>query len=309
MTIKQLHYFIAVAEAKSFTHAARNYFIAQTAMSQQISSLEKELGFRLFHRTNRTVELTEGGTILFEKLRPLVLSLENAVQEASAAAGVENHIFRIGLSDQAVNRFLTGALASFAAAEPHVTPLLLSDNHLMLLESLIEGSIDVMLLGKRYYTPRTMLTATELFTYPVLEYVLALPSEHPLAQSDCVNWADLQSLQLIAYSPMRENQQGLQLSALLREHGVTAEIFLSTRQVETALLYVAAGLGACLLPAHTADRYDQAIKMLPMASSLFDTMLLLHHKDAENPLVSEFLTICRKDFQEGPPPLPPRNHR
>ena len=68
MTIKQIHYFIAVAETKSFTNAARNYFIAQTAMSQQISALEKELGFLLFHRSNRSVELTQAGQTLYEQL-------------------------------------------------------------------------------------------------------------------------------------------------------------------------------------------------------------------------------------------------
>ena len=67
MTIKQIHYFIAVAETKSFTNAARNYFIAQTAMSQQISALEKELGFLLFHRSNRSVELTQAGQVLYDQ--------------------------------------------------------------------------------------------------------------------------------------------------------------------------------------------------------------------------------------------------
>ena len=89
MTIKQIHYFIAVAETKSFTNAARNYFIAQTAMSQQISALEKELGFLLFHRSNRSVELTQAGQTLYEQVRPLVLDLERAVEHASSVAGVQ----------------------------------------------------------------------------------------------------------------------------------------------------------------------------------------------------------------------------
>lgn len=296
MTIKQLHYFIAVAETRSFTHAARNYFIAQTAMSQQISALEKELGFRLFHRTNRTVVLTDAGRVLFERVRPLVLDLENALHAASAEAGVEKQVFRIGLSDQAVNRFATGAVGAFARQEPHVTPLLIADNHLMLLESLAEDSIDVVLLGQRFYTPRAMLTATELFTYQVLEYVLAVPTSDPLAETRQLTWADLQGLNLIAYSPLRENQQGLQLQELLASHGVTAEILCSTRSVDTALIYVEAGLGYCLLPAYTADHANDGVHMVSLASEMRDTMLLVHRKGAENPLVGEFLAICRKEM-------------
>lgn len=299
MTIKQLHYFIAVAEAKSFTHAARNYFIAQTAMSQQISALEKELGFRLFHRTNRSVELTEAGAALFSRVRPLALGLEDALQAAAAEAGMENQVFRIGISDQAVNRFLAPALRAFSQEQPRVTPLLIADNPLMLQEALAEGGLDVLLLGKREYVHRAMLTVAELFSYQVLEYVLAVPPESPLAEQEAVDWRDLMGLRLIAYSPLRENQQGQQLRALLADHGVTAEILCSTRAVESALLYVEAGIGCCLLPVFAGEQASPGVRMLPVKSSLRDTMLLLHHKDAENPLAGEFLAVCRQTLH-GP---------
>ncbi len=295
MTIKQLHYFISVAEVKSFTHAARNYFIAQTAMSQQISALEKELGFRLFNRTNRSVELTEAGSILFERLRPLVLDLEGAIQSARAEAGVENQVFRIGLSDQAINYFLSPALQAFAEAEPKVTPILISDNRLLLLEALTEGRLDCALLGRREYdNPRSMLSTAELFSYQVLEYVLAVPGENPLSSRRQIAWQDLQGLRFIAYSPLRENQQGAELSALLRAHDITAEIFCSTRSVETALIYVAAGLGCCLLPAFAGEQQNHGVQTVPVESTLRDNMLMIWHKDAENPLISEFLNLCRR---------------
>lgn len=308
MTIKQLHYFIAVAETKSFTHAARNYFIAQTAMSQQISALEKELGFRLFHRTNRVVELTEAGALLFARVRPLVLELEDALQSAAAEAGVENHVFRVGLSDQAVNRFLAPALQAFARIQPRVTPLLIADNHLLLLESLAEGGLDVMFLGRRYYTPRAMLSATELFDYQVLEHVLAVPADHPLASRNDVEWSDLEGLHLIAYSPLREDQRGASLTALLTEHGVTANRLCSTRTVETALLYVEAGLGCCLLPAFAGDQSSPEVRMLPVKSDLRDTMLLLHHREAENPITGEFVSVCRQTLHGPSQKRPPESY-
>ena len=300
MTIKQLHYFIAVAETKSFTHAARNYFIAQTAMSQQISALEKELGFRLFHRTNRSVELTEAGAVLFSRVRPLVLELEDAVHAASAEAGVENQVFRIGLGDQAVNRFVAPVLKVFARVAPLVTPLLISDNHLLLLEALGEGSLDAVLLGQQFYTPRAMLTAQRLFDYEVREYLLAVPEGWALANRRELDWEDLQGLRLIAYSPLRENQQGAQLQGLLKEHGVRAEILCSTRGVDTALLYVEAGLGACLLPAFAAQQPAPGLRMIPLRPTDRDVMLLIHHKEEENPLIGEFLSCCRTVAAKSP---------
>ncbi len=297
MTIKQIHYFIAVAETKSFTNAARNYFIAQTAMSQQISALEKELGFLLFHRSNRSVELTQAGKSLYEQLRPLVLQLERAVEDASAIAGVQSTIFRIGLFDQAINRFLVPALQEFLRQEPEVQPQLISDNHILLLESLCSRSIDVMLLGKRYYQPRAALAATELFSYQILDYVVAVPAAHPLAQKPQAQWADLEGQALIAYSPFKEDQKAASLEAALSAHQVKARILLSTREVDTALLYVEAEMGLCLLPARAAVYKNPQIAMLPVDEGKRDTMLLLYHRDSDSHLLSKFSAICKETMK------------
>ncbi len=295
MTIKQLHYFIAVAEAKSFTNAARSYFIAQTAMSQQISALEKELGFRLFHRTNRTVELTDAGAVLLQRLRPLILDLENAFESASATAGVGNQAFRIGISDQAVNRFLSPALHCFVEQFPHALPLLIADDHHLLLEALAEGRLDAAVLGNQYYTPRSIFTTRTLFSYRVMEAVLAVPKDSPLGQDRRpLPWSALDGQRFIAYSPLRENQQGDELRQILSRYGLHGDIVCSTRSVETALIYVAAGMGCCLLPAFAGEHQNRETRMVPMESDLQDTMLLIWHKESENPLTPEFLSCCRR---------------
>lgn len=297
MTIKQLHYFIAVAETKSFTHAARNYYIAQTAMSQQISSLEKELGFLLFHRTNRMVELTDAGRVLYEEIRPLALALENALHNAAIAAGIEEQVFRIGIFDQADNRFLTPALKEFSRMEPDVIPMLLSDNQNMLLEALACRNIDAVLLDKRHYTPRSTFTVTELYDHPCREHVLAVSMSHPLSRRSELSWEALQGLSLIAYSPLKEDQEGMSLKVLLEEHNVTATVRFSVRDIATALLYVEAGMGCCLLPAYAMDRKNHQIKMLPLQNASRDTMLLLSHKDNDSHLLARFAAICKHSLK------------
>lgn len=297
MTIKQLHYFIAVAETRSFTHAARNYFIAQTAMSQQINALEKELGFLLFHRTNRMVELTSAGTVLYDQIRPLVMDLEKAVENASTVAGIQAQVFRIGIFDQAINRFLAPALKEFSELDTDTVPMLIADNQVLLLESLANRSIDAVLLGKQYYKPRSMLQTTELFTYKDLRFVLAVPSESPLANRDALDWKDLEGMTLIAYSPFKEDQEGTSLRANLQSHGVSANIRLSTRDVPSALLYVEAGMGCCLLPARAAEQENLQVKMIPVEENRTDTMLLITHKDSDSHLVSRFSTICRRTMR------------
>lgn len=298
MTIKQLHYFIAVADTKSFTHAARNYYIAQTAMSQQISALEKELGFLLFHRTNRMVELTDAGKVLYQEIRPLALRLEEALRKAAVCAGTEEQIFRIGVFDQADNHFLAPALREFSRQEPDVIPMLIADNPVMLLDTLANRSIDAVVMDKRNYKPRSTFTATELYTHPCREYVLAVGRDHPLWKREELDWEDLRDLSLIAYSPLKEDQEGVSLKTLLREHQVSARVRFSLRDIATALVYVEAGMGCCLLPAHAMDRKSHQIKMLPIRNEARDTMLLLSHRDNDSHLLSRFTALCRQTLRD-----------
>lgn len=293
MTIKQIHYFLAVAEAESFTHAARNYFIAQTAMSQQISALEKELGFLLFRRNNRSVSMTDAGKVLYRRLRPLVVEMEQAVEEASAVAGIQRQVFRIGMFDQAVNRFLAPALRAFAQQEPDASVELISDNHIMLQEAIVNRNLDVMLLGKQYYTPKSAIEAIELFTYQAPDYVLSVQKDSPLAEKDYLEWKDLNDLPLIVYTPFREDKQGMEMRSILQKKGVKANIIGTTRDFASALLYAEAGMACCLLPSRVGDMKNPQVVMISLDETKTDTMLLLHHKDNDSHLLSRFISVCR----------------
>jgi len=80
MELHHLHYFIAVAEELNFSRAAERLHIAQPPLSQQIRQLEGELGFSLFHRTKRKVELTKAGEAFLEDAQQLLRQLGAAVQ-------------------------------------------------------------------------------------------------------------------------------------------------------------------------------------------------------------------------------------
>ena len=82
MDIRGLKYFISAAECLNFTRAAKECFITQTAMSQHIANMEKELGFQLFRRNNRNVELTTAGRDFYEQMKAVVHSYDNAVRHS-----------------------------------------------------------------------------------------------------------------------------------------------------------------------------------------------------------------------------------
>ena len=76
MQLKQLQYFVSLCETLSFTRTAKEFFVSQSAVTIQIGALEKELGTRLFQRTNRKVELTGAGTVLREEATAILSRLK-----------------------------------------------------------------------------------------------------------------------------------------------------------------------------------------------------------------------------------------
>lgn len=110
MTINQLEYFCSAAQQKNFTRAAEEHFVAQTAISQQIKALERELGFDLFVRTKRVVNITPAGQSFYNDVMGILQLLQNAVQKAAGIAmrssGQMNSFVRIGHMGHLRSHFL-----------------------------------------------------------------------------------------------------------------------------------------------------------------------------------------------------------
>ncbi|MBQ9413363.1 MAG: LysR family transcriptional regulator [Oscillospiraceae bacterium] len=96
MQTRQLELFIAVSETLNFTAAARRYYITQAAVSQQIKSLEDELGFSLFERNNRRVNLTVSGRAFLEDAKAIVQRTRDAVRRAKEAGADKEMALRVG---------------------------------------------------------------------------------------------------------------------------------------------------------------------------------------------------------------------
>ncbi len=89
MKIEKLYYFLSVAKHKNFTKAAQECHIAQPAVSKQMLSLEKELGFELFQRKNRRVELTDAGQEFYQSISCLIEEYESSIQRVQQMKGAE----------------------------------------------------------------------------------------------------------------------------------------------------------------------------------------------------------------------------
>jgi DNA-binding transcriptional LysR family regulator len=186
--LRQLQYFVTVAEAGSFTRAADRLHIGQPAVSQQIALLERLLGVQLFDRTTRSVRLSAAGRTLLPEARAALAAAE---QVRRVAAGIVASVeLRLGSSHGLGDR-LYRALDELASRAPNLTVRLTrapQDDRLALVRS---GDLDAAFV-------RVLTAAPGLHLEPVWteQLIVALPQQHPLAEQEQLDWADLGALPL-----------------------------------------------------------------------------------------------------------------
>ncbi len=118
MHMNKLVYFISVAENLNFTKAAQECHLAQPAISQQINSLEDELGFKLLIRSSKNVELTEAGKVFYEEVKNVVEGYKNAVKKAESMAYGYTGVIRIGICGGTEEVFLSRIIKEFRKMYP-----------------------------------------------------------------------------------------------------------------------------------------------------------------------------------------------
>lgn len=250
MDLRQLRYFVAVAEEEHFSRAARRSNIVQSALSSSIRSLEEELGAKLFSRTTRQVRLTEAGRVLLKHAR-IVLDAASTAQAAVAnVAGLQRATLRLGASPS-LPAFLDLAalLAAFHDRYPGIDVKLSQGNALQLLNGIRDGELDVAIvpLGE----PQSGIDALPIMRDPI---VLVCATGHPLASRKSIRLSELASLNFVDFE---KGWAVRQLADRAFEHaGLSRQTSFEVSDVETMLALVQRGLGVALVPQATARRFS-----------------------------------------------------
>ncbi|MFC0844205.1 LysR substrate-binding domain-containing protein [Streptomyces noboritoensis] len=190
MELRQLRYFVAVAEELHFGRAAERLHIVQPTVSQQVRRLERELRLDLFDRTTRQVTLTAAGAAFLPHARA-VLAAERAGLDAMADHHAEqNAVLRIGTSVGLGTR-LEHVLAALAESAPELTVTLTSSPTATRLRAVRDGELDAAFVRGASRSPG--LDLLPVWKDPL---VVALPAAHPLAADTAVHMADLATLPL-----------------------------------------------------------------------------------------------------------------
>jgi DNA-binding transcriptional LysR family regulator len=246
MNLRQLRYAVALAEAQSFTKAADNEYVVQSALSQQLRKLEDELGVALFERTTRSVALTPAGEALLPLMHQVLAGVDQIKFDAQALSGTIAGRLTVGMMEVPSESLDVAALmATFHACYPEVSVTLRSGGSDLLIEAVRDRKLDVAVVGSNVLPPIGRLTVTELFTEPL---VAVLPSSHELAAGETVLLDQLAALPFIDFPP----GYGLRHETDRGFAGVTRRVAFEVTRVDEVIQFVSQDLGVALLPESVA---------------------------------------------------------
>lgn len=239
-----LRYVVAVAQAGSVTRAALELGIAQPALSQAITRLEKQLGVRLFERDRRGARLTAAGQVLVEESGQALRLIDQAEQRVrDMAAGTAGRL-TVGLVSSSLVSLLPRALRAMREAAPQVQIVLREMSNAEQAEALAQGRIDVGLM----HTPVRVQGRMREKRLVRDRLIAAVPAAQPLDARGRIDLDAIARAGLVMFPDSQLPVFNAQIAEVFQRRGLPLSVVQEANRTLTVLACVAAGMGVALLP-------------------------------------------------------------
>lgn len=287
MELRQLRYFVVLAETLHFGRAARILHISQPPLSRQIAMLESELGVVLFERTRRNVQLSAAGRRFYRDAKTALATVDQARAHATAANLGEEGTLVTGFMFAAAYSILPTLTRAYAFAFPRVTLKLSENIPTSLVNDLRAGKVDV---GIMYPSDAGVeLETRTIFREPL---VAVLPEDHPLAERRAISASELRGDDFIISpqdaSPFIYNT----IVEHCRRSGFTPHIRLETNYQQTIVNLVGQGLGVALVHSSMQTSHADNVRFIPLLQPPYIDVALVWSADTVNPCVGRFIEIA-----------------
>lgn len=259
MNIRDLKYFLAVAELEHFGQAAEQCFVSQPTLSGQIKKLEEELDVKLLERTNRRVLLTETGVQVAKSARRILREVETIQEIAESSNDPLSGKFRLGAFPTLATYIFPELVTKIKDTLPNIRPILVEEKTADLIDKLKNGDIDAALLALPIYDD--FLVSKELFND---EFFLAVPTDHELTNCENIDQKKLSKYKLLLLEEghcLRD--QALEVCQL---HGIGEEQDFKATGMETLRQMVKASTGITFIPKIAVHVDEPGIKYIPFKS-------------------------------------------
>ncbi|MHC3473456.1 LysR family transcriptional regulator [Streptomyces sp. 7R007] len=289
--VRDLRYFVAVAEELHFTRAAERLYVSQPALSKQIRALERQVGVRLLDRDRHGVALTDAGAALLPHARAVLEAWARGAAAVEAARAAQRSTLVVGMSTSPGRGGLLPAIRSrFTAAHPQAVVRLRQVSWEDPTAGLADGEADVAFVWLPL-PDRDRYAWTVVAEEPRL---VALPDGHPLAARAEVDFADLADEPFLALPPSAGPLRDYWL-ALEERDGRPPRIGAEIASTEETYEALVGGLGVCLLAAGNVPLVTLGgVVTRPVRGVAPSRYVLAWRKGDDRPLVRSYAQACRQ---------------
>ncbi|SDO20352.1 LysR family transcriptional regulator [Actinacidiphila guanduensis] len=287
MELRQLEYFVAVAEERHFTKAAQRLMVSQSGLSASVRALERELGSALFVRTTRSVELTGAGRALLGEATRTLAGARAAKEAVAAVQGLLRGSLAVG-TEQCVNVDVGALLARFRARHENVEVRLRQAGSAVLAQDVADGRLDLAFIT----LPGPAPDGVRLLHLTSDPMVLLCDPAHPLAGGPAVKWTELADETFVDWHP---DWGARRLTDEAFAHsGTPRRVALEVYDVHTLIDLVRHGLGIAVVPQPIARKEQAAtLAAVPLAGSpepQWEVSVALPEGDRPSPAARKLLS-------------------
>ncbi|GAB2471780.1 LysR family transcriptional regulator [Streptosporangium sandarakinum] len=275
MQLQQLAYFVAVAEARHFTHAAERMRVAQPSLSKQIKALEADLGAPLFSRARGNVTLTAAGEALLPLARRMLADADTARREVAELVGLRRGRVRLGATPSLCAGLMADALARFHRDYPGIELLVEEGGSRDLVRALARGQLDLALIIMPLQSDDPALATEEVLRENL---VVVSPTDSPVRRP-YLRMEELRGRPMVMFRRGYDLREAT-LSAC-RQAGFEPRLSVEGGEMDAVLRFVEAGLGIALVPSMVLDGRP-GLTGTPLAPpGLQRTIAIARRKDVE----------------------------
>ncbi len=241
LTSRQLRAFLLVAHHRSFSRASEALLITPSGLSLLIRELETQLGFRLFDRTTRRVELTPYGNELVAVARRTLEELDGVVSRVQGAASEASRLLSVGATPLFAANVLPNAIKEFRAHRPDLRLYVFDGDRAVIMEMIEAGTLDLGL--GIFFKPAPTILRTPLFPFVLM---VIRPETDPASDRASTSWSALSGVPLVSLPPTNPLQQ--LVNKRLSQAGIVPPRNLVLNFLDTQIAMVEAGEGMAIIP-------------------------------------------------------------
>lgn len=273
MNLKQLRYFLVVAEEKQITAAAKRLYIAQPPLSYQLKQLERELDAKLFKRTAHGIELTDAGQIFQSYANEIISLAQNAENQVHKTISGELGTIAIGMASSSTGLIPMNSFNELRKYYPEISFDIYEDNTYGILDKLEKKTIDLGIVRTPYN--QTGLNTKTLTT----EKMMAISVDPDFQQKKELRIKDLADQPLIIYRRFEDI-----FNQTFAHHGLKPFYAVKCDDSRTAITWAKRKMGVALVPESIATTYAQ------------ENMIAIKHAN----WITHLQLVWRKDHQVTP---------